>query len=147
MTEVASSGSPQPAAGHGCLGRQRKLLTNAQFSAVFDHRKSIHGKYFSIHVAGNALDHPRLGLAVSRRVSKKAVQRNRIKRQIRESFRLRLVELPTIDLVVVAKAGGAEQANQALRRELDKLWYRAAERCAKDAPKNASEKCENYWLR
>ncbi|WP_423909255.1 ribonuclease P protein component [Candidatus Spongiihabitans sp.] len=114
------------------LGRQRRLLNSAQFSAVFAHRKSIHGKYFSIHATRNALDHPRLGLAVSRRVSKKAVQRNRIKRQIRESFRLHLVKLPAIDLVVVTKAGCAEQVNQALRVELDRLWYRA------------SEKCENY---
>lgn len=110
------------------LGRQRKLLNSAEFSAVFSHRKSAHGKYFSVHALSNALDHPRVGLAVSRRVSKKAVQRNRIKRQIRESFRLQ-VELPAIDFVVVAKVGCAEQENLVLRMELDKLWYKASKKC------------------
>lgn len=110
------------------LGRQYKLLNSVEFSAVFSHRKSSYGQYFSVHVLRNALDHPRVGLAVSRRVSKKAVQRNRIKRQIRESFRL-LGALPEIDFVVVAKVGCAEQENQVLRAELDKLWYRASKKC------------------
>lgn len=111
------------------LGRRCKLLNSAQFSVVFNHRKSVYGKYFNIHVVGNEFDHPRMGLTVSKRVSKRAVQRNRIKRQIRESFRLHLVNLPAIDLVVATKIGCAEQANQVLRVELDKLWYRAAEKC------------------
>lgn len=45
------------------------------------------------------LPHPRLGLAVSRRVGN-AVVRNRIKRRIREAFRTSQAELPPIDLVV-----------------------------------------------
>ncbi len=115
------------------LGRQYKLLNNAQFSAVFGHRKSTHGRYFSVHTLNNELGHARLGLAVSKRVSKKAVQRNRIKRQIKASFRLHSVdfgvELPAIDFVVVAKIGCAGQENQTLRGELDNLWCRASKKC------------------
>ena len=117
---------PQAAAG---LGRQRKLLNSAQFGAVFSNRKSIHGQFFSVHVVRNVLDYPRVGLTVSRRVSKKAVQRNRIKRQIRESFRLRQAELSPIDFVVTAKVGSAEQENGELRNELDKLWCKARIKC------------------
>jgi ribonuclease P protein component len=117
---------PHAAAG---LGRQRKLLNSAQFGAVFNNRRSIHGKFFSLHVVRNALDYPRLGLTVSRRVSKKAVQRNRIKRQIRESFRLHQAELPPIDFIVTAKAGSAEQVNGVLRSELDNLWCKARIKC------------------
>ncbi len=111
------------------LGRQCKLLNGAEFGAVFSHRKSIHGKYFRVHVLGNDLSRARVGLAVSKRVSKKAVQRNRIKRQIRESFRLHSFELSEIDFVVVAKVGCAEQENQKLRVELDGLWYKASKKC------------------
>ena len=117
---------PQAAAG---LGRQRKLLNSTEFGAVFSNRKSIHGKFFSVHVVRNGLDHPRVGLTVSRRVSKRAVQRNRIKRQIRESFRLRQAELSSIDFVVTAKVGSAEQVSKMLREELDKLWSRASVKC------------------
>ncbi len=117
---------PQVAAG---LGRQYKLLNSAEFAAVFSHRKSFYGKYFSVHVVRNGLDYPRMGLTVSKRVSKKAVQRNRIKRQIRESFRLQRMALPALDFVVVTKLGCAEQVNRALRVELDKLWDRASKKC------------------
>jgi len=46
-----------------------------------------------IHVAPNALRHPRLGLAVGRRVGT-AVRRNRVKRLLREAFRTVQADLP-----------------------------------------------------
>ncbi len=70
-----------------------------------------------------------MGLTVSRRVSKKAVQRNRIKRQIRESFRLNRKDLPSIDFVVVSKVGCESQENRRLRIELDMLWNKASQKC------------------
>lgn len=106
------------------LGRQNKLLTSAHFKAVFGQKKSLHGKFFSIHARHNELDRPRLGITVSKRVSKRAVQRNRIKRQIRESFRLFGADLSSYDYIVVAKMGGAEQLNKQLRAELDWMWPR-----------------------
>ena len=104
------------------LGRQNKLLTSAQFQAVFGQKKSLHGKFFSIHARLNELGRPRLGITVSKRVSKRAVQRNRIKRQIRESFRLFDADLLSYDYIVVAKNGGAEQLNKELRAELNWMW-------------------------
>ncbi len=68
----------------------------------------------------------RLGMAVSRRVSKRAVVRNRIRRQIRESFRLQRTRLPSCDLLVIARPLAAEQSKRALRSELDALWRKLA---------------------
>ena len=119
---------PQVAAS---FGRQYRLLNGAQYRQVFSQRQSVHGKYFSVHVAGNSLGHARLGLTVSRKVSKRAVQRNRIKRQVRESFRLNRGEMESIDFVTVAKPGCADQNNDVLRNELDRLWPRADEKCKK----------------
>lgn len=82
-----------------------------------------------MHVAPNGLTYPRLGIAVSRRVSKKAVIRNRIKRQIRESFRLCRQALGDIDYVVVAKAPAADRPGPELRCELDRLWQQAQKKC------------------
>ncbi len=89
----------------------------------------MHGAHFSVHAAPNDVGHPRVGLAVSKRVSKKAVERNRIKRVARESFRRHQRQLGAVDYVVIAKQGAAERANFGLRAELDNLWARARHRC------------------
>ena len=63
-------------------------------------------------------------MAVSRKVSKHAVVRNRIRRQIRESFRLQRAQLPNLDVLVIARVSAAQQTNPVLRAELDGLWQR-----------------------
>ncbi len=42
----------------------------------------------------------RLGLVVGKKLLKRAVDRNRVKRVIRDQFRRRRAELPAVDLVV-----------------------------------------------
>ena len=78
--------------------------------------------------AANARTHARLGLAISRKVSPKAVVRNRIKRQVRESFRLHQRALTGRDIVVAGhNAAGAADA-KALRQALEKIWAEIAQR-------------------
>ena len=105
-----------------------RLLNGKQFSTVFDTKRRLHGACFSLHVASNEFGYARLGLAVSRRVSKKAVERNRLKRIVRDSFRHHQHELGSIDYVVVAKITAVERSttgNQALRLELERAWVKA----------------------
>ena len=68
----------------------------------------------------------RLGVTVSRRTSPKAVVRNRIKRQIRESFRVSTACLLGTDVVVVANAPAASAPNAALRKSLVQLLQKTA---------------------
>lgn len=77
---------------------------------------------FRIHFADSEM--PRLGIAVSRRVSSKAAVRNRIKRQIRESFRLNRAQLAAMDYVVLAKPSAATMDRAQLRSALENLWQR-----------------------
>jgi len=105
------------------------LADGKHFTAVFDHRTRMHTPHFSAHVAPNGQGHPRLGMSVSRKVSKKAVERNRIKRVIRESFRRHQRQLSATDYVVVAKSGAAGQHTPRLRSELDNMWVRAGQKC------------------
>jgi len=56
----------------------------------------------------NALGHARLGLAVPRRVVRLASGRNRLKRLMREIFRLHQAALPAMDLVARVRGGCPE---------------------------------------
>ena len=71
---------------------------------------------------GNELGHARLGLAISKRVSKRAVERNRIKRLLRESFRRVRHQLPAVDLMVMAREQAAGVPGAELLLEIDGLW-------------------------
>ena len=106
-----------------------RILKGKQFTAVFEHKRRAHAAHFAAHVGANELGHPRIGLAVSRRVSKKAVERNRVKRIVRESFRRHQHQLGAVDYVMIAKIGAAGQPNRALRAELDNLWTKARQKC------------------
>ena len=76
-------------------------------------------------VSRNQLKHARLGLIVSKKTGGKlAVDRNRIKRVIRESFRHQQHQLDGLDIVVVTRGGANNVTNFNLRLELDKQWNR-----------------------
>jgi ribonuclease P protein component len=70
-------------------------------------------------------------MVVSRRVSLRAVDRNRIRRVIRETFRQNQDRLDAIDIVVVAKTPAAAAAGQDLNNALIGLWMQLLEKCRK----------------
>ena len=81
--------------------KSHHLRTQHDFRAVYEARVVKRLGPLRIHSLPNTLNHPRLGLSVSRRVGK-AHQRNRIKRLLREAFRLEQHNLAgSLDLVVV----------------------------------------------
>ena len=118
--------------------RAARLLRPADFSALRSSSKRVSLKHFQCEYRPNAGATARLGMAVSRRVSKLAVVRNRIRRQIRESFRLHRPRMPTCDVLVIARASTAQLDNAALRAELEQLWRKLAAQSA-NAPAPAAE--------
>jgi ribonuclease P protein component len=109
--------------------KSQRLLKPAEFKRVFESRQSAHNAHFGIYAVKNTLGQPRVGLVVSKKVSKKAVDRNRIKRQIRENFRLQKALFGAHDFVIVAKAPRAEIAFDTITPQLQPLWSRAIKRC------------------
>jgi len=103
--------------------RNRRLLTAAQYQRVFKRcEHKVGDRQISVLAAANQSDHPRLGLAVSIKACGNAVKRNRIKRLIKESFRLQQVLLCGLDLVVVVRAGISTRTNQQINRTLNTHW-------------------------
>ncbi len=70
----------------------------------------------------------RLGVVASKKVSKSAVRRNRLKRLMREVFR-QGHHPDAFDFVCIARPGAAEIDGTTLARELNKLWNRLHKRC------------------
>ena len=100
------------------------------FAGVFAQPVKSSDRYFTVLARPNALDHPRLGLAISRKVAKSAVARNRLKRIVRESFRHHQRELGGLDCVVMGRIGVATRDNPALFTSLERHWRRLARSCA-----------------
>ncbi len=107
-----------------------RLRTRSQFDYVLDHNCSSSDRYFVVYARPQEAGHARLGLVVSRRVSPKAVVRNRIKRQAREAFRHSSGSLTGLDVVVVARAGAADAINTVLQTALAKHWEQVINKCA-----------------
>ncbi len=87
--------------------------------------------FFSVYTISNTLLHGRLGVAVSKRVSPRAVDRNRVKRQVRESYRTHRGRLAGFDVVVVAKTAAGQAENATLRGSLIQHWEQITCRCEK----------------
>jgi ribonuclease P protein component len=111
------------------FARRFRLLTPAQFDAVYATRQRVVDGCFSINAARNALGYPRLGLSIGAKAVGDAVERNRVKRQVRESFRREAANLPALDLVVGARNGARTAHNARLRESLAGLWTEIRKRC------------------
>jgi ribonuclease P protein component len=112
------------------LGAERRLRSKLQFDALYASGKRIDDRLFGLRVRPNGLGFPRIGLAVAVKTAGNAVKRNRLRRLVRETFRLVQHELPAVDIVVAAKFPAAGAPASALRASLATLWQRVATTCA-----------------
>jgi ribonuclease P protein component len=100
------------------------------FRRVYDRRRSASDKWLIVYACENGLPHRRLGLSVSRKVGG-AVERNRVKRVLRERFAELAPALPAdTDYVVIARPGIADylerQGSGAVAERLAELTARLA---------------------
>ncbi len=93
-----------------------------QFVLTFRNGKRITTKYFTVTLHHNNIGHARLGLAISRRNAPHASQRNRIKRLVRETFRLQQQNMRAVDIALQAQPLAATTPNTVLRRSLQAIW-------------------------
>ena len=124
--------------------RSTSLTASQEFDRVYRNGSVYRGRLLSIYVLPNALDSPRLGLSVSRRVGN-AVKRNKVRRRLKEIFRALVTSLPDgADFVIVARSPAAEASFEELKDEFLRFVLRLNEKTgtnmktgtgeAKDAP-------------
>ena len=106
------------------LPRQARVRVRAEFDRVFGEGRRTGTPLLALHLHRDGLP-PRLGLAVSRKVDRRAVGRNRIKRALREEFRALRARLPAAAYVVVARAPAATASRAELRAAFHDALRRA----------------------
>ncbi|MGO4702579.1 ribonuclease P protein component [Dyella sp. 2RAB6] len=104
------------------LPREARIRRAGDFAAMRNASGRLGGRCFSVRYRDNGLGQARLGLAISKRVSKRAVERNRIKRLLRESFRRIRAQLPAVDLLVMARDHANGLPGPELLADIDHLW-------------------------
>lgn len=115
--------------GSARFSRDRRLTRPHEYARVFKQSQRSVDRCFTVLYRPNALGRPRLGLAITRKRVRKAVARHRIKRQVRESFRLAQCLLVGLDVIVLARDGTATLAGDQIRVSLAKHWQRIHQRC------------------
>lgn len=86
--------------GRYAYTRRQRLLKGTDFEAVFAARLYYRSRSYLVMCRPNELGYARLGMVVGKRQFKRAVDRNRMRRIIRETFRLHHPDLPAMDVVV-----------------------------------------------
>jgi ribonuclease P protein component len=104
--------------------RRIRSLSKDDFRRVFSDNVSSKDKDMIVLALRNTLCQPRLGLAVSKKTAKRAVDRNRLKRVIRESVRMNQRLLSCLDIVVISRKGLARRSNREIFMALDRHWHK-----------------------
>lgn len=104
--------------------KQAKIVKTDDFSSVFNLRKRIAEKHLVMRYCSNEANTVRLGLIVSKKTAKLAVQRNYMRRVLRELFRLNQHRLPAVDLVIQVQKVFEKPEFIAIKQEFEYLMQK-----------------------
>ncbi len=109
--------------------QRMRVKEGADFARAYQRGLREDARWVVVYGFPNGLNHVRLGLSVSRKVGG-AVRRNRLKRLLREAFRLQQHHLaPGLDLIVVARPHELrplEDYESVLVRASSRLWAKSS---------------------
>jgi ribonuclease P protein component len=103
--------------------KDERLLKRAEFVSLSSEGKKFPSPNFLLIVRNNNLGHPRIGLTVSRKVGN-AVIRNRVKRLLREFYRVNKPLFLEADYAIIARPGAARLEFTAVSAELSRVLSR-----------------------
>ena len=112
-----------PATPAARFTKAQRLLTPAAFREVFDApERKLHQSHLMAFVRANTQDKPRVGMAITKRKVPTAVARNLIKRQIREQFRLKCLNIENKDIVFIVKKSIKDIDKKELKNQINNIF-------------------------
>jgi ribonuclease P protein component len=105
---------------------EQRLQHKPEFDLLYRDGRRYSDAYFLLLARRNSLPYSRLGLSISAKAVGNAVNRNRVKRVVRESFRVHASRINGLDLVVNARVPARVATNLVLARSLEQLWDKLA---------------------
>lgn len=113
------------------LGDRQRIADKASFARVLRSRLRVQAGRLTLQAAKNEGEAGRLGIAIAKRYAKRSVDRNWVKRMVREAFRIHCVKYHSADFLVSLRAplGGCRrpEARAALRADIIALLEKAAQ--------------------
>ena len=106
-----------------------RLRRPDEYKRTLTSGKRVHYELLMAVVSPTQSTSARLGLAIAKRQTRQAHERNRVKRIARECFRRHKAEWPSFDCVVMAKAGIENVPNPELHIMMKQLFDKVAARC------------------
>jgi ribonuclease P protein component len=113
------------------FSRSSRLTLAGEYKQVFQNNIRVSDDCFTLLVGKDQGLKSRIGFAVAKKQLKRAVDRNKVKRLIRESFRLHQNDLPNLDIVVMVRFKISQLNNQQIFARLDKHWRKVIKQCEK----------------
>lgn len=111
------------------FSKKIRLLKPSEFQKIYKHGQWIANRELVANFKTQKTQISKLGITVSKKVSKRAVDRNRIKRQIREWFRKNKLSCLHLDVIITAKPIVNTKTNQEIQRSLNDLWQKVQKKC------------------
>jgi ribonuclease P protein component len=116
--------------GRLTLPARLRLRRKSDFDAAYARGRRMGDGFFGVTATINSAGTPRLGLAVAVKIAGGSVGRNRIRRIVKESFRVHQHQIPALDLVVSARPRARGASGPELHASLAALWKKVSEQCA-----------------
>lgn len=118
--------------------KSRRLLAARDYQRVFEGAVKSSDRYLTVLARANEVEVPRLGLAISKRQVRRAVDRNRLKRLARESFREHQQSLCGLDVVVLARSLATQADSNRLLLSLQRHWQQLVRQCASSSSRSSA---------
>lgn len=105
------------------LDKKQRLTKKKEFDIVFKGGRAVYGDTFGLKIIKNNLGFGRFGLIIGAKISKKAVERNKLRRRLREVIKKNLSGLKDgFDAVIIALPGATKKNQREVEQTIINLF-------------------------